>query len=97
MNTFVKWKTGQILEPQDISIIIQELYNGAKKKLCYDANEIMDQTLARLYQAFKSDESTDCVLRFSSKVAEKPFISTGKYDDVTYELPTSEFSIFVYE
>jgi len=97
MDPFIKWRNNLPLEMQDVIEILQELFDGAKKKLNYESTGPVDKNLVKLYQAFKAKEDTDCVLAFSFKKAEKPFVSTKKYDEVTYELTTDQFTIYIYE
>ena len=97
MQSFIKWRNNLPLEMQDVVEIIQELFDGAKKKLHYESSGPVDKNLVKLYQAFKAKGDADCVLNFSFKKAERPFVSTIKHDDVTYELTTDQFKVYVYE
>jgi hypothetical protein len=97
MDPFVKWRNDLLLDMQDIKDILQELFDGARKKLHYESNGPVDKNLIRLYQAFKAKEDTDCVLSFSLKSTTRPFVSTKKYDDETYTLKTDQFTVYIYE
>jgi len=51
MQSFIKWRNNLPLEMQDVIEILQELFDGAKKKLHYESTGPVDKNLVKLYQA----------------------------------------------
>jgi hypothetical protein len=103
MDSIIKWKLNLDLTKEDAYAIIQELFDGCKKKLNYGDGDKVNVHLVKLYQNFVVKNQSDYVLNFSDKECEKPFISTELFDGYSQTIKVSEttkcpeFTIYVYE
>jgi hypothetical protein len=97
MDSITKWKLDLKLSQEEAAEIIQELYNGSKKKLIYESVGFIDKNLIKFYQKFKSDDLSESVLNFSFKKCTLPFVSTKDYGNSSHKIITENCIIYIYE
>jgi|694.fasta_scaffold33609_4 hypothetical protein len=99
MDVIQKWKLQQALSNEELSEIVQELFNGSNKKFEYEVNSPIDKIVFEFYENFIADEKSSFILRFSSQVTTKPFISNQLFTDLkpSHILKGQNIILFAYE
>jgi hypothetical protein len=99
MNVFDKWTLKQILTLEEGCDILNELYGGAKKHFVFGSKVRIDKKFLDVYEKFKNGDDTNCVLKFSNIVTQKPFVSPILFpeENPTHTILTEEINLYVYE
>jgi hypothetical protein len=99
MDAKTKWLLNQELTYQQGLEILKELYDGAKKRFDFCANQEINENIYHLFSDFESNELADVHLTFSNTKTTKPFVSCSeiKEENVSHKIKTDRFVIYIYE
>ena len=98
MDPITKWRLSQVLTITETSEVIQELFEGSKKGLNYEANTVISPILVELYKTFTQSENSAVRLSFSMKECARPFVCLDKMDDkFAHIIFCDKGDVYIYE
>lgn len=98
MDVLTKWRTGQILDINEVQIVLKELFDGAKKKFIFDSLKPINTILYQIYQDFQDSPNSNYILGFSDLPIKITFLSLTLFENLKYHqiIKLKNNNIYIY-
>lgn len=99
MDVIQKWRFGNVLELEEASMVIQELYNNSKKKYNFNSNKPVNIYIYSLFKSFEESKKNEFTITFSNEFERGMVCITFEKaeEQPTHIIKTLVGDVFIYE
>lgn len=99
MDVIQKWRFGGVLELEEASIVIQELFNNSRKKYNFNSVKPININIFSLFKSFKENKNGEFTITFSNEFEDgKVCVTLEEAERLpSHTIKTTIGDIFIYE